>query len=105
MINFTTYKIDSTKNNELNPRFSFIDFTSMLVVSFSPLKSLFNILFSIETLQIQFYNFQGQDIQNLNKLQTDQGNEGIIPFSVQLVDDFVNSFDTVLFPRDFKIYI
>jgi hypothetical protein len=108
MINYATYRIDNKISNELNDTFDSTGFISTSVVDFSLLKSLFTTLFSIETLQIQFYNFLGRDtkkgIQNHNISQNGQDDEGKSAFFIQLVDRFVNSFD-ILFPRDFKIYI
>ncbi|AFM03420.1 hypothetical protein Fleli_0970 [Bernardetia litoralis DSM 6794] len=100
MIDYTTYRI----NNELNHKFSFISFN---IGGLSLLKSVFNNLFSVKTLQIQFYNFQGKNVQKQNQSQTEQeqDNKGKKPFSIQLIDSFVKNFDAVLFSRDFKIYI
>jgi hypothetical protein len=105
MINHTTYRIDSTTNNKLNPRFSFIGFTSFDIGASSLSKSVFGNLFSIKKLQIQFYNLQGKNIQSQQQSQDEQENEGKNPFSVQFVENFVRGFDTVLFTKDFKIYI
>ncbi|WP_375559911.1 hypothetical protein ACE193_19610 [Bernardetia sp. OM2101] len=95
MTNHTTYKT----NNYLNGRFSFsfTGFISLGVVAFLLLQSLFTTLFSIKTLQIQFYNLQGKGIQNQNQLHTQQD-------AVLFVEDSTR-FDNVLFPRDFKTYI
>ncbi len=99
MIYHTTYTI----NNELNPRFSFVSFN---VDGLSLLKSVFINLFSIKTLQIQFYNLQGnKDNPTTNQSQNEQYGEGKDAFFVQFVDNGVISFDTVVFPRDFKIPI
>ena len=99
MIHYTTYRI----NNELNPRFSFISFN---IDSLSLLKSVFTNLFSIETLQIQFYNLLGsKDNPTTNQSQNEHGGEGKDAFFVQFGDNFITSFDVVLFPRNFKIPI
>ncbi len=107
MINYATYRINNKISNELNDTFDSTDFIFTAVVDFSLLKSLFTTLFSIETLQIQFYNFLGRDTkepkkgtQDHNLSQNEQDNEGKPAFFVQ----FVDSFDALLL-RDFKIYI
>ncbi len=112
MINYATYRINNEISNELNDTFDFTNFTSIPMVDFSLLKSLFTTVFSIETLQIQFYNFLGRraketksETQDHNQSQNEQNNEGKSILFVQFVDDFVNSLAAVLFPRDFKIYI
>lgn len=111
MINQATYRINNEISIELNDTFDSTNFTSVLVVDFSLLKSLFTTLFSIETLQIQFYNFLGtkttetkKETQDHNLSQNGQDNEGKPAFFVQFVDSFVNGFDALL-PRNFKIYI
>lgn len=112
MTNYTTYRTNNKISIELNDTFDSTDFTSITVVDFSLLKSLLTTLFLIEMLQIRFYNFLGRETtettnetQDHNLSQNEQDNEGKPIFFVQFVDDFVNSFDTFLFPRDFKIYI
>jgi len=112
MINYATYRINNKISNELNDTFDSTGFISVTVVDFSLLKSLFTTLFSIETLQIQFYNFLGRkanetksEAQDHNQSQNEQDNEGEPAFFIQFIDDFQSRFNAVLFPRDFKMYI
>lgn len=98
-----THQPTYTINNELNLRFSFLFFH---VNGLSLLKSLVNNLFLVKTLQIQFYNLQGnKDNPTINQSQNERDGEDKDAFSVQFVDNGVISFDTVLFPKDFKIPI
>lgn len=97
MTNHTTYKTEYQRSTKLNDIFSHTGFVAVNIVAFLLVKSLFTTLFSIKTLQIQFHNLQEKGIQNQNQLPTQQD-------AVLFVEDFI-SFDTVLFQRDFKIYI
>jgi hypothetical protein len=112
MINYTPRRIDTITNDKLNLRFGLIGFISLnsSVLSFDlcVLKSVFNNLFSIKTLQIQFYNLQRkkQDEQNQDTDPSQLENKEDKPvFFAQLVEDFVNGFDAVLFSKNFKIPI
>lgn len=96
MINYSTY------NHQLNGKLNFTPFN--FVGSFyGTVLSLFVNLF--KTLQNQFsiFTFQGTE-QALKQTNSENGqDEGSQPtFFVQLID---SSFDGVLFPRNFKIYI
>ncbi len=115
MINYTTYRIDSKLNEELNSTF---DFTSFCISDFFVLNliNLFINLFPVKTLQIQFYtlleNKRTANTPNSEYLQNGQDRQDIggelsplVEFVDSFVHSFASSFDSVLFSKDFKIYI
>ena len=111
MIDYKIYKLNFRLNNELNRRVNFTNSASINsafqigIFSFNYVLTTLFVSFSIETLQTQFYNFQGKEQlreQNSPKSGTDRQSdavENIFP------DQLTDSSDDFLFPRNFKIYI